>query len=247
MFSKRTRVGFTLIELLVVIAIIAILAAILFPVFARAKQNAQAQKCVSNLKQWGTAFAAYTNDWDSRYPHGGTFAPNEGKYFYDCLAKYVSDSFDLRWCPCAEGKVTKGNWKNFVGMRKGGGTKTTYYYFCRPANPYYNPEPADLCAHRTSEVRASIKPLLGEQFLLHWSISNDERVFAEPFLFCDGHVKAYNITTAGGWPQMMLALYTYRDGRIPRDYLTQCPSGGFDLSRGKAEPPAGWPGRDWNP
>ena len=53
---SRSRKGFTLIELLVVIAIIAILAAILFPVFARARENARKSNCQSNLKQFGTAF-----------------------------------------------------------------------------------------------------------------------------------------------------------------------------------------------
>jgi prepilin-type N-terminal cleavage/methylation domain-containing protein len=55
MTSRRSRLGFTLIELLVVIAIIAILAAILFPVFARAKAQAKLSGCINNLKQWGTA------------------------------------------------------------------------------------------------------------------------------------------------------------------------------------------------
>ena len=60
--------GFTLIELLVVIAIISILAAILFPVFARARENARRSSCQSNLKQIGIGFAQYTQDYDERYP-----------------------------------------------------------------------------------------------------------------------------------------------------------------------------------
>ena len=62
------RSGFTLIELLVVIAIIAILAAILFPVFARARENARRTSCVSNLKQIGLGIMQYTQDYDERYP-----------------------------------------------------------------------------------------------------------------------------------------------------------------------------------
>lgn len=61
------RKGFTLIELLVVIAIIAILAAILFPVFARAKEKANQITCVSNMHQLGLAFAMYCSDWDGTY------------------------------------------------------------------------------------------------------------------------------------------------------------------------------------
>jgi prepilin-type N-terminal cleavage/methylation domain-containing protein/prepilin-type processing-associated H-X9-DG protein len=60
--------GFTLIELLVVIAIIAILAAILFPVFARAREKARTTSCQNNMKQIGTAFAMYRSDYDGRMP-----------------------------------------------------------------------------------------------------------------------------------------------------------------------------------
>lgn len=63
--------GFTLIELLVVIAIIAILAAILFPVFARAREAARKTSCTSNLKQFGNAFSMYISDYDQRFPLGG--------------------------------------------------------------------------------------------------------------------------------------------------------------------------------
>jgi len=64
----QTRKGFTLIELLVVIAIIAILAAILFPVFARARENARRASCQSNMKQIGLGLAQYTQDYDERFP-----------------------------------------------------------------------------------------------------------------------------------------------------------------------------------
>jgi prepilin-type N-terminal cleavage/methylation domain-containing protein/prepilin-type processing-associated H-X9-DG protein len=60
--------GFTLIELLVVIAIIAILAAILFPVFGRARENARRSSCLSNLKQIGLGVMQYTQDYDEIYP-----------------------------------------------------------------------------------------------------------------------------------------------------------------------------------
>jgi prepilin-type N-terminal cleavage/methylation domain-containing protein/prepilin-type processing-associated H-X9-DG protein len=65
--SKRR--GFTLIELLVVIAIIAILAAILFPVFARARKQARKTMCLNNCKQMGLGVMMYTQDYDETYPN----------------------------------------------------------------------------------------------------------------------------------------------------------------------------------
>jgi prepilin-type N-terminal cleavage/methylation domain-containing protein/prepilin-type processing-associated H-X9-DG protein len=70
-FKKR---GFTLIELLIVIAIIAILAAILFPVFGRARENARRSSCQSNLKQMGLGFMQYTQDYDEKLPSGFIFS-----------------------------------------------------------------------------------------------------------------------------------------------------------------------------
>lgn len=66
----RSKRGFTLIELLVVIAIIAILAAILFPVFAQAREKARAISCLSNTKELGLAVLMYNQDYDQNFPSG---------------------------------------------------------------------------------------------------------------------------------------------------------------------------------
>ena len=66
----KQRFGFTLIELLVVIAIIAILTAILFPVFAQAREKARQTSCASNEKQLGLAFLHYVQDYDETFPQG---------------------------------------------------------------------------------------------------------------------------------------------------------------------------------
>jgi len=73
----RRRSGFTLIELLVVIAIIAILAAILFPVFAQAREKARQISSGSNVRQLGLAVRMYVQDFDERFPFGG-WRPNYG-------------------------------------------------------------------------------------------------------------------------------------------------------------------------
>jgi prepilin-type N-terminal cleavage/methylation domain-containing protein/prepilin-type processing-associated H-X9-DG protein len=77
MYRTRDYRGFTLIELLVVIAIIAVLAAILFPVFAQAREKARAISCLSNEKQIGLALLQYVQDYDETYPqeHPGTANP----------------------------------------------------------------------------------------------------------------------------------------------------------------------------
>jgi prepilin-type N-terminal cleavage/methylation domain-containing protein len=66
--------GFTLIELLVVMAILAILAATLFPVFARAKERAKQTACLANTKQIGMATMMYIQDWDSEYPQAKQYS-----------------------------------------------------------------------------------------------------------------------------------------------------------------------------
>ena len=79
-FQSAANRGFTLIELLVVVAIIALLAALLFPVFARARESARKTSCLSNLKQIGLAWQQYTQEYDERVMPVAVSAP--GKTFY---------------------------------------------------------------------------------------------------------------------------------------------------------------------
>lgn len=112
MLSKK-RGGFTLIELLVVIAIIAILASILFPVFAQARERARATQCLSNLKQVGTGVTMYNQDYDEwmppnndgvtnfNDPAGAGYRPN----YLGSLSPYIKND-KVFGCPSAPDVTT---------------------------------------------------------------------------------------------------------------------------------------------
>jgi prepilin-type N-terminal cleavage/methylation domain-containing protein/prepilin-type processing-associated H-X9-DG protein len=113
----RTRPGFTLIELLVVIAIIAILAAILFPVFAQARDKARAATCLSNIKQLALGIQMYAQDYDERLisrPSGS---------LGDCSWQFVCGVPRTRWYL---------NWWDVVLPY----TKNNKIYYCPSAAPY---------------------------------------------------------------------------------------------------------------
>lgn len=107
--SNRSK-GFTLIELLVVVAIIAVLASILFPVFARARENARRASCMSNLKQIGLGVMMYVQDYDERYPLCYDNAPNAGDW-KDFTEPYVK-STQVFVCPSSfwNGSYSRGNY-----------------------------------------------------------------------------------------------------------------------------------------
>jgi len=86
--------GFTLIELLVVIAIIAILAAILFPVFAQAREQARSTSCLSNTKQIGLSVKMYAQDYDEKYPNGTYPAPRNWEVNLDQNVYAGADCID---------------------------------------------------------------------------------------------------------------------------------------------------------
>ncbi len=102
--------GFTLIELLVVIAIIAILAAILFPVFGRARENARRTSCQSNLKQMGLAVLQYVQDHDGAYPfgHNEVANPTARRNWYFTIDPYLK-SRQIFVCPSDSDTAPAGN------------------------------------------------------------------------------------------------------------------------------------------
>jgi prepilin-type N-terminal cleavage/methylation domain-containing protein/prepilin-type processing-associated H-X9-DG protein len=104
------RKGFTLIELLVVIAIIAILAAILFPVFARAREKARQSSCLSNMKQIALGQLMYAQDYDERsvrwngYWSSGEYNPPRFSFWYEYVQPYLAN-YQILICPSASDRA----------------------------------------------------------------------------------------------------------------------------------------------
>lgn len=118
------KTGFTLIELLVVVAIIAILAAILFPVFGRARENARRSSCASNLKQLGLAWQQYNQDYDERtLPMAGSFTggfvltpvAGTGTHWPTAIDPYLK-SRQILVCASARSSVENSYTQNYATM-----------------------------------------------------------------------------------------------------------------------------------
>jgi prepilin-type N-terminal cleavage/methylation domain-containing protein/prepilin-type processing-associated H-X9-DG protein len=104
--TEKLKQAFALIELLTVIAIIALLAAILFPVFSRARENARRSSCQSNLKQIGLAIMQYTQDYDETYMSGmANPGANSGRGWAGQLLPYIKTT-QLYTCPSDTTRVT---------------------------------------------------------------------------------------------------------------------------------------------
>jgi prepilin-type N-terminal cleavage/methylation domain-containing protein/prepilin-type processing-associated H-X9-DG protein len=131
------RRGFTLIELLVVIAIIAILAAILFPVFAKAREKARQTSCLSNIKQIMIGTLAYAQDYDECMP-GAYTAFNSAYGAHAVLVPYLKNAQIYR-CPSYSWAFTNGSWGLPVPADLAGQNCTYGYNFCASYTPAGRP------------------------------------------------------------------------------------------------------------
>lgn len=154
--QTRLRFGFTLIELLVVIAIIAILAAILFPVFAQAREKARQAACLSNSKQIGTALMMYNQDYDSTYPvplstgwatPGGFYAAlvaSEGgyrRYIPELLDSYIKNK-QVWVCPSSSfdpNVTTSDTYPVWLIAKNSGVTLANYFQSTYGQNMDFHP------------------------------------------------------------------------------------------------------------
>ena len=117
---RRGR-GFTLIELLVVIAIIAILAAILFPVFARAREKARQTSCLSNVKQIVLGLVQYVQDYDETLPHAYRYnAPGLGGANWDTVIEPYLKNTQVLVCPSVGQARSYGYNMDYLGYSWGG-------------------------------------------------------------------------------------------------------------------------------
>jgi prepilin-type N-terminal cleavage/methylation domain-containing protein/prepilin-type processing-associated H-X9-DG protein len=195
---RKPRSGFTLIELLVVIAIIAILAAILFPVFARAREKARQSSCLSNLKQIALAVLMYAEDYDECLPY---YQHPFGIAWYDDLQPYTKNS-QLRVCP------SKTQWN------PGHATHKTGYGLNETVFPSGNGSPSPVACVALAEIDYPSETIggadknqgntliVGVSFSgsTAWPYNVDPRHNdGANFFFMDGHAKWMGKTA--GWSQ----------------------------------------------
>jgi prepilin-type N-terminal cleavage/methylation domain-containing protein/prepilin-type processing-associated H-X9-DG protein len=189
------RAGFTLIELLVVIAIIAILASILFPVFARARENARRSSCQSNLKQIGLGILQYVQDYDERYPINGSPAVTEAGGWAYTIQPYVK-SEQLLQCPSETSRAPVGN----TTKERAADTGFTDYWYNYNLGPNSGPMSLSQITYPSNTVMNGDGDGAMSDYNKQWlgngwpsfpsNHSSLRHLETANYLFTDGHVKA---------------------------------------------------------
>ena len=180
--------GFTLIELLVVIAIIAILAAILFPVFAKAREKARQTNCLSNVKQLALGALMYAQDNDETLP----FAYCGGYYWVVILQPYLKNT-QMLYCPSARTSYPGYGW-NYMGCGYQPGdawspVRTGAIYEGCSLGIYQSPGPAETVMLGDSWYGTSSS----QRYYIYQAPASHERRHndGDNFAFVDGHAKWY--------------------------------------------------------
>jgi len=132
-YPRPRRRGFTLIELLVVIAIIAILAAILFPVFAKARERAKMANCLSNLKQIGVAAVMYTQEYDDHLVPYVMFYPTGSARFTKLIEPYLKN---LEVFTCPSDRLDRNKLRDMADYQPYATTYGVNWYITWAAGPY---------------------------------------------------------------------------------------------------------------
>ncbi len=216
MFTSSKKRGFTLIELLVVIAIIAILAAILFPAFAKAREAARKSSCASNLKQIGVGLMQYAQNYDEILPVAGS--QGDRGNWSQSTAIFVTN-YDLFRCPSNTANTQNQGYDNTTAPFK----KVPKSYVANPRIIADDAGGLDFAANAyvAMGMNQSIIKRPGSLIMVAegnvtgdkpWAVEQDgddiDNLFAghlgqSNFLFADGHVKASQpsqtmVTPVGG-------------------------------------------------
>ena len=207
---RNSNSAFTLIELLVVIAIIAILAAILFPVFARARENARRSSCQSNLKQIGLGLLQYNQDYDEKFPAGQMPQATGADVAWPVVVQPYIKSVQLFKCPSNSSTGSMNYTNNTIPMSylgNGGGDNDQF----GGKRPMTTDVPGDGTTSIAAVSSVSQVILVSEMGVRpNGSYRQDPTVYNNAddlwmqnhltttnFLFCDGHVKALKPTATG--------------------------------------------------
>jgi len=196
------KAGFTLIELLVVIAIIAILAAILFPVFARAREKARQTSCLSNIKQISLGYMMYASDYDSWFPGflTGHTSPNNRVSWHDVISPYLKNT-QVYYCVSSGFYLAPNRYSTSTTSTNPDGYGTDYYGF----KSSMIPNPAEKLLIGDCAGDNSTHTSFGSKSCMVYSeyIAGDSNTFntcrghiwpchndMANMGFCDGHAKA---------------------------------------------------------